>query len=294
MNWDNARYFLTLARLGSLRATGQALGVDQATVARRVEAIEEQLGSALFVRSPQGYSLTPLAERLIVDAEAMETAAAALTRKAAGADAGLAGELRIATTDMLAEIFVMPALAILRQNHPAIEPVIISVGKLDSFSWQTAELAVRTDQPEADEHLIRRLATLEMGLYASPRYLEKRGMPMPGMGLAGHDLVMYPRDILPRRWEALCGEAITGAHIALQVTSPLMLRSAAQAGLGLAVLPIVSASRFDDLIRIFPDRCDLEPVHIVLHGDLGGQARIRLALDALIAASKHIQMPKIG
>ena len=97
INWDDARFFLALARRGSLRRAGLELGVDQATVGRRVGLFEQQLGAKLFIRTPRHYRLSPLGEALLPQAEAMAQAALAMDRAASLGE--LEGEICIATTD---------------------------------------------------------------------------------------------------------------------------------------------------------------------------------------------------
>jgi DNA-binding transcriptional LysR family regulator len=58
MDWDDVRHFLALARTGSVRAAGAALGVSHSTVARRVEGLEQRLGARLFDRHRDGYMLS--------------------------------------------------------------------------------------------------------------------------------------------------------------------------------------------------------------------------------------------
>ena len=60
MDWNDVRYFLALARRGSARAAGAALGVSHSTVVRRVDALEAQLSVRLFDRNRDGYTLTRL------------------------------------------------------------------------------------------------------------------------------------------------------------------------------------------------------------------------------------------
>lgn len=112
INWDDARFFLALARRGSLRQAGLELGVDQATVGRRITLLEQQLGAKLFIRTPRHYRPSPLGEALLPQAEAMAQAALAMMRTASLGE--LEGELCIATTDTLAQGFVLPAFTLLR------------------------------------------------------------------------------------------------------------------------------------------------------------------------------------
>jgi hypothetical protein len=55
MDWDDVRVFLAVARKGSMRAAGRALGLSQPTIARRLTAFEATFGGAtLFDRLPEG------------------------------------------------------------------------------------------------------------------------------------------------------------------------------------------------------------------------------------------------
>ncbi|MBN8558087.1 MAG: LysR family transcriptional regulator, partial [Burkholderiales bacterium] len=58
MDWDNLRFFLELARAGTLTAAARRLAVDHTTVARRLQALEKQAGATLFTREADGHRLT--------------------------------------------------------------------------------------------------------------------------------------------------------------------------------------------------------------------------------------------
>ncbi len=86
MNWDDARFFLAVARCGTLRKAAHELHVDQATVGRRITAFEQALGSKLFIRTPKSFSLSPLGEAMLAEVLAMENAVQAIARKASSGD----------------------------------------------------------------------------------------------------------------------------------------------------------------------------------------------------------------
>ncbi|WP_232346351.1 MULTISPECIES: LysR family transcriptional regulator [Cupriavidus] len=287
MNWDNTRYFLAIARSGSLRGAAASLEVDQATVGRRLAAFEEELGATLFLRTPQGYVLSQAGEMMLADAEQMESAAEAIGRKSALADRLLAGPVRIATTDTLAEGFVLPALAALQRRHPELEYTLLTATELVDVAAREADLAVRGLRPQAGNVIIKKLGVVEMGLYAAPDYLARRGKPRRGAGLSGHDLLMFPRDTVPRHWQELGGESLRGAHVALQSNSQMALRSAALRGMGIALLSAFLAERDSGLVRIFPDRRDWVDIWLVLHPDLRRVARVRAVIEALAGAFKR-------
>ena len=88
-NWDDLRVFLTLAREGTLTTAAKALGVSHPTVARRVQALEKQIGARLFERLPDRFAPTSAGEQLLADTEAMEKAALSIHRRSAGLDYGV-------------------------------------------------------------------------------------------------------------------------------------------------------------------------------------------------------------
>ena len=166
----------------------------------------------------------------------MENAVQAINRKAASGDESLCGNVRIATTDTPAEAFVMPALQDLRERYPAITVTLLTAVNIADISYHGADLAIRGARPDDDELIIKRLATIEMGLYATQHYLARRGMPVRGEQLRGHDLLMFPRELVPRHWNNFCGEALHEPNVVLQCNSQLLLRSATRSGLGIGLL----------------------------------------------------------
>ena len=54
MNWNDLKYFLALAREGTISSEGRMLNVKHTTVARRIEALEIDLGTRLFDKSRSG------------------------------------------------------------------------------------------------------------------------------------------------------------------------------------------------------------------------------------------------
>src|SRR5580700_673778 len=109
--WDDVRFFLAIARSRSLSGAARALRVDHATVGRRIAAFEELLGSKLFDRTPDGLTLTAAGQAILSQCEAMESSAASVDRLVAGHDTRLSGTVRIASTEGLAQVVIVPALA---------------------------------------------------------------------------------------------------------------------------------------------------------------------------------------
>src|ERR1700687_4322990 len=96
MDWDDVRVFLAVARQGSMRAAGRALGLSQPTIARRLAAFEATFsGATLFDRLPEGLRLNAAAERLSSAAESVEDAMLTLERQRAAASPVLSVTVRV-------------------------------------------------------------------------------------------------------------------------------------------------------------------------------------------------------
>src|SRR6202142_666981 len=103
MDWDDVRVFLAVARHGSLRAAGRALGLSQPTIGRRLTSFEATFGGPnLFDRLPEGLRLNAAGEQLVPAAESVERAALMLERRRAAASPALSGTVRVSVGEWAA------------------------------------------------------------------------------------------------------------------------------------------------------------------------------------------------
>ncbi|WP_248920170.1 LysR family transcriptional regulator [Pseudomonas entomophila] len=284
MNWDDARMLLALSREQTLRRAARVLRVDQATVGRRVAALEADLGSTLFLRTPAGYQLTAIGEVAVEAALKMEQAALELTRRIGGADNELAGEVRIATTDSLAQDFVIPALAELHQAYPDIRVLLSGSSEVVNLSQRETDIAIRNLRPDNPDLVLRKLASWTMGLFASADYVQRRGVPAVG-SFAGHELVVYEPYWRDQARPALVDVPIGEGRVVLAANASLMLRRAIGQGLGIGEIPVELGLR-DGLQRLWPNLTRAKPyeVWMVTHQDLRHTARVRVVIDHLVRA----------
>ena len=147
LDWGNLRFFLELARSGSLSRAAQRLSVDRNTVARRVAALEEELGLALFERGPQGWTRTPAGDELAALASQIEEDVLALARHVDASDHALAGTVRLTTATHLSAHLLVPALPALRERHPGILLEIAADQRTFDLSRREADLALRMGRP---------------------------------------------------------------------------------------------------------------------------------------------------
>jgi DNA-binding transcriptional LysR family regulator len=285
--WDDIRFFLAVARAGSLSAAARVLGVGHVTVGRRVALLEKRLGVKLLNRTPEGFSITPAGQAILGQCAAMESAALDVERIAAGRDSLAAGTVRLTTTEALAHRVVAPAIAALRKSHPALQVhLMVGVRTLD-IARRDADLAVRFARPTAPELICRKLGEVGYSLYASRRYLAGCGALKRGAGLAGHDLITFtgaPAAMSP----FFMGETLEGARVAVQCDSPLIQLQAAAQGVGIAELACFLGDECADLVRVWPDEPSaLRTVWLVVHQDLRRSARIRVVTSAVVEAFRR-------
>jgi DNA-binding transcriptional LysR family regulator len=143
IDWDDIRYFLAVSRGGSVRAAAKSLGVNHATVLRRIAQLEERLGAQMFEKLPSGYRLTEGGEEVLELAERMEASSLQLETRVFGRDQGVRGLLRVTLAPTLATHLLMPDFADFAHLHPDIEMEILSSGELANLTNREADVAIR-------------------------------------------------------------------------------------------------------------------------------------------------------
>jgi DNA-binding transcriptional LysR family regulator len=285
--WDDVRFFLAVARTGSLSGAARALGVGHVTVGRRISLLERRLGVSLLNRTPDGFAATAAGEAILRQCIAMENAALDLERIAAGRDSLAAGSIRLTATEALAHRVIAPAIAELRKSHPDLQvDLAVGVRSLD-IARREADLAVRVGRPSGPGLVSRKLGEVGYSLYASRSYFAKHRIPQRGKGLAECDLITFtgaPAATSP----FFMNESLEGARIALRCNNPLIQLQAAANGIGIAELACFLADDCADLVRIWPDEPPaLRSVWLVMHEDLRRSARIRVASSAIVDAFRR-------
>jgi DNA-binding transcriptional LysR family regulator len=283
LDWNDLRYFLAVAREGTLARAGRLLGINATTVGRRLVALEEQVQARLFDRTPEGYVLTPSGRDLLPRAERMEHEALALDRDVIGADQRAAGTVRVTVTEMLATRFIVPFLPRFHAEYPAITLDLECTTRVVSLARREADVALRLARPREDNVVSRRLAPVPLSLYAAPAYLERYGMPSdPEVSLAGHQAILFADArafLVENEW---LQARLDGACVVMRSDSVSSIYSATVAGLGIALLPVAVAAHDPCLVRI-PTATAPAPRVIwqAVHADLLRSARVRAVLDFL-------------
>ena len=284
MNWDDLRFVLELSKAGSLAQTARVLGVEHTTVGRRVEAAEASLGLTLFTRTSTGYVATADAERLLAPMRQVEAAVLSVERGAQAHRHSLDGSIRVTSPETIGVSFLAPRLATFGLLHPGLTIELVPGGDVLDLGRRQAEIAVRFFRSKQENLVMRRVAELSYGFYASRDYLLERPVKSPA-DLARHALLVSTPgpNVVELQWlKRLC----PSARPAFVSTISLALAEAAKASGGLAILPCYVGDADASLERVPMPDAPSETVWLTVHKDLRDTARVRVLLDALVAMFK--------
>jgi DNA-binding transcriptional LysR family regulator len=249
LDWNDLRYFLAVARAGSMAGAARVLGVKHSTVGRRLTALERAIGAALVVRGETGVQLTPLGIGLVSRAEDVERSIRDLQASAVSQG----GRIRVAVPTGFMNLFTprLPKLlAELRRKHPEASLEFLSAIRPVDLGKGEAELAIRVG-PVTDEKLVaRKIGEAGWSLYASPEYLARRPAPADPRDLSGHDVLGFNPEFASLPGAKWIAEHGAGANIVLLHRGIEDLVASAVAGLGLAVLPCLAGDREMRLQRV--------------------------------------------
>jgi len=279
--WDVYRTFLSVVQEGSLSGAARALGLTQPTIGRHVDALETALACQLFTRSPSGLLPTEAALALRPYAEDMAAMAEALRRTAGEQGGAVTGAVRISASEIVGAEVLPPILTRLRADHPHLRLELDLSNTVADLLRRDVDIAVRMTEPAQDALIVRRLGAVEIGLYAHPGYIERRGAPDTPDALTRHDVIGYATETPATRLLRRTQSWTDGLRFALASDNQLFQLNAVRAGFGIGFAQARIAHR-DGLVRILPEIGFSLPVCIAMHEDLKTTPRCRATFDALV------------
>jgi len=279
-DWDDYRFALALKQAGSIRGAAQRLGVNHATVSRRLLAMNARLGTPVFERISGRYQPTTDGKHLIAAASDMAQAVYASERAAMGADQKLAGRLVLSLPDVVAQHLLVDALGEFTAMYPGIALVVqTSLGFAD-LDHREADVVVRITNNPPDHLVGRRLFKYARCHYCTPEYFDRHCMPA---STHSPRWLAWPDD--PDQPDWIKQSSFPAAPVGLRIAHPLVRHAAAIAGLGLVLDICFVADPEPGLIRLpqaqpVPDR----DIWVLTHPDLKTTRRVSVLMRFLTAA----------
>ncbi|VVT53494.1 Transcriptional regulator, LysR family [Kosakonia radicincitans] len=242
MDWQDLHFFFALSRCGSLSAAARELGVDHATVSRRITALESSLGLRLTERLPRRTTLTGHGRIIASGADEMYRIADRIRIQARSLCAEPAVPINISASPAVAAHLIAPAIAGFTRKHPAITLSLSGVSHHALLNKSEADIAVRLERPDDPDLMTRRIGTMRFGLYASQFWQE---IPQEDWVFIAYDSTLA--HVTQQQWlESL----LNGRRVIFRASDLMAQQQAARKGLGIVTLPCFMGDNDSELVRL--------------------------------------------
>lgn len=291
MNWDDVRLFLAVARTGQFLAAARRLGVNHATLSRRVTALEESLLTTLLIRRTNGCELTAAGEIFLQAAERMEAEMLMAQASAGRPDSAIAGTVRIGAPDGFGVSFLAPRLGQLTARHPQLKIQLVPVPRSFSLSQREADIAITIERPAHGRLVSAKLTDYTLGIYCSQDYARENGAPETLEALKTHRRIGYVEDLIFSPSLNFTGEVMRDWDASFEVSSSIGQTEAVRAGAGIGILHNYIARQYPELVRILPDISIRRSYWTTYHESARDLMRVRTVITFLqetVAAERRI------
>ncbi|MEP3279139.1 MAG: LysR family transcriptional regulator [Stappiaceae bacterium] len=272
-NWNDLKFVLETVRHGGLSGAARALGVNHATVSRRINAAEETIGALLFDRLPGGYTPTEAGLDAARAAELMEEADAELKRSIGSRDKALSGALTVTAPQLLFANILNPILIDFLERYPEIELTVLASNETLNLSRREADVAIRISKEPNDTLFGSRVAEQRSAIFASRDYVKRLEVDPESkldwlMFLHWHDI---PEDV-KALWP--------NTRVAMKFDDMVAVLSAIRAGLGASRMPCFLGDRDPDLIRLEGLPTYSYPsIWVLTHAELRRMERVKIFME---------------
>ena len=280
--WDEMRTAFFVARLGTVSAAAEALGLHRATINRHIDALEQALGGKLFQRHARGYTMTDAGRDLLQVATATHDQFTQLAGRTKGRSTDVSGDLIVTSVEVVSDL-VLPALRLFRSRYPETSVQYVVSGKVMKLDYGEAHVAIRGGRkPDHPDNVVQPYLTLRTGLYAHRDYVAKHGRLKDLSDAGRHAFVgsdAKTTRVPFRRWMQ---RTLPEDSIVFTTSDPQIERQAVLSGLGIGFFPEHFAAANPDLVEMLaPQRSWDTSFWLVTHVDLHRTAKIQAILDVL-------------
>lgn len=238
LDWDKMRVFRVVAELGSMSAAATRLGESPPTISRKIDSLEDALGSELFVRSTRGVSLTRAGLLALRHAKTMADAADAMYSDASDIDKELDGPITLMTGDGLAAHWIAPRLPGFHQRNPKIELSLLTCETTPDLLGGEADISIQFAEPSQSDLISRRLGVLHYMFFSTEPYLRRYGTPSSIFEIANHRCLTHSGYVNQvDRWAPQAAGLGKIIDMSLITNSSTVLEKATAHGGGITLLP---------------------------------------------------------
>ena len=278
--WTELRTAYKLAKLGTLSATAEAIGVHRSTVMRHINVLEESLGVVLFQRNDKGYIPTDAGLDVMRLGEVTDTHFSQLPARLQSKEQTLQGTLTITMISEAAGL-LMPAIKLYQAKHPEMRLNIIGDLRNFDLEYGEADIAIRAGtKPTTPDNVVLPMYSTEIKFCAHQRYVETFGMPNK-RNLKKHRFLALNERLQHLPWNEWIYTNIPENNIMLRASSQQILTQALATGTGIGAMPQALLDGRNDWLEIpSPEQWEIA-FWILVHRDMFQVAKIREFLEIL-------------
>jgi DNA-binding transcriptional LysR family regulator len=278
ISWDEFRLVKAIADTGSLAGAGDVLSLNHSTVFRRLNALEQDLGSRLFERSRTGYMPTPAGEEMVALANRMFDEVIEFERRVSGRDVKPSGELRVTTNDAFVAHLTTPLFSSFCKMYSDIRLDVVVENRALNLSKRDADVAIRATAEPPETLVGRRIAAIAWCIYGSESLdLTPSDDPQDFADQCWIGFGDAISGIGPARWLA---RAVPQAKLSYRLNTILGLSQATEAKVGIGVVPCFIGDRIPGLKRLLKSPLVFnESLWLLTHPDLKNSARVRAFIE---------------
>lgn len=267
--WSELRTVYEVAKLGTVSAAAESLGIHRATVNRQIEILEDTLGVRIFIRHKRGYTLTDIGHEVLGVAQKTDALITDLSGRISSEKAQVGQEIFVTVPAPLTHLVWGPITAF-RDRNPHYTVHVVASSERLKLEYGEAHLAVRLgDEPTHPDYVVKSYGAIRMNFYAHETYIKRRGKPTGLSDFPKHDFIVSAD--LEARWSFRHWllDNIEPTQVSVSSMQTTVLIEAMRAGLGIGIMDSYGASLHDDLHEIMPGQDDwVIPAWLTTHVDL--------------------------
>ena len=251
VDWEKLKVCLAVAQAGSMAAAAQRLGESQATISRKVDDVENRLGTELFLRSPRGIQLTDAGRNAVNYIQIMWDAVENLQTNLSSFDTLPKGSVSITASDGLGAHWIAPRLPEFHRQFPDIDLIFDVVDDVGKLGETTSDISVQFAPPQNRELIQARIGRLHYIHFASPAYIKTYGAPKNVLDLTDHRTISHSGYVnQPEKWPDKGNAYRELIDPKLLTNSGAVMREVCAAGGGIALLPSYFAEVDERLVPL--------------------------------------------
>jgi DNA-binding transcriptional LysR family regulator len=278
LDWENLHCFAAFARQRSLSAAARELGVEHATVSRRIAALENELKLKLVDRRARAYYLTADGDRIAAMAQRMEEEVFAVERAAQAGQEVLRGDISISAPPVMTAWLIAPRLHEFQQQHPGIRLRLITETRIASLPRREADLAIRLSRPTEPDLVARKIGSLPFWLYGTKDYLARHAPSARGF-------LAYDESMELSEQQQWLRAVLRGRPLVMQSNNLEVQYQAARHGAGIISLPFFVGDHDGRLSRVEDEEYTplVREIWLAVHSDLRQVPIVRVVMPFITA-----------